>query len=249
MHFLDPSCDPQNLIFLGVGDYAASYIGEAYPIIHSEEEIDRYESSSLLCLVADGSGLADLVLLTRLLDRCKAEEVFVIIANPAPPELIKAIKHKCSCIFTLGSEDAETGVFPLMDLVAHMLVSPRLLELDTAELRTTFDPTHTVVHHSLRYEEIDPQAFERDVNALEMARHAWPAMISVLLSPSDDMLNIDELITPLLCLMPQDTHFTVLWNIYLSESAQPGGMRVEILRSKPAPHTMEMIKEINKQLS
>ncbi len=249
MNFLHASCDPQVLIFLGVGEYAASYIGEGYPIILSEEEIDRYTPPSFLCLVADGSGLADLVLLTRVLDRCKAEEVFVVIGNPAPPELIKAIKHKCSCIFSLGSEDAETGVFALMDLVSHMLVSPRLLELDTAELRTTFDPTRTVVHHSLRYEEIDPQAFERDVNALEMERHAWPAMISVLLSPGDELLELDDVITPLLSLMPQEAGFPLLWNIYLSESAQPGGMRVEILRSKPAPRTLEMVKEINKQLS
>ncbi len=249
MEFLNGSCDPQDLIFIGVGEYAAAYIGEGYPILHSAEEVDRFAPESVLCLIADGSGLSDLVLLAHVLDRCKAEEVFVVFANPAPQELIKAIKHKCSCILCLSSEDAEHGVHPLMDVLAHLLADPRLLQQDTAELRAIFDPARTVVHHSLRYEEIDPQAFERDVNGLELERHAWPAMICILLNPADEMLNMNELIAPLVCLMPEQADFPLLWNVYQSQSTQPGGMRVEILRSKPAPGTLQRIIETNCHLS
>lgn len=248
MDFLNGICAPEDIHYIGVGEFASSYIGEGYKIIYKEEEIDEYSEALWLCLVTDGESLADLALLERVLDRCKADEVFVILANSTSPERAKALKQKCSCILTLGSDDAETGVVPLMELVGHMYTDARLLELDTAELRALFDPVRTVAHHSLWYEDIDPQAFERDVRALELAEHAWPTMICILLPLSEDDMQLNELIAPLFGLIPQGGHRLVLWNVYRSELAHYGGMRVDIVRAKPALGTMQVLRDANKQL-
>ncbi|MFA9380950.1 MAG: hypothetical protein ACERKO_07815 [Acetanaerobacterium sp.] len=250
MDFLPGVCEPGDMVFLGVGEYAASYIGEGYETIHGEEDIDDYAHAVCICLVVDGVSLTDLSLLDRTLDRCKAEEVFVIVLNHALPELIKVMRHKLSCVMTVGGEDVSDGVLSLMELVAHMNTGERLLELDTAELRALFDPASTVVQHSFSYNGIDPARLSRDVKALAMTQNVWPTLVCVFLSPGlEDTAQLDDLIAPLLALMPEGGHRPMLWNVYRSNTLAQGQVRVEILRAKPAPGTMETLRDANLQLS
>ncbi len=248
MEFLSGICRPEDMMFFGVGEYAVAFLGDGYEMIHSEEDIDGCEQSACVCLVADGESLPDIALLDRVLDRCKAQEVFVIIANPAPPELIKALKHKCSCILTIDKEDAAEATVPLMNLIARICTCPHLLDLDTAELRALFDPARTVAHHTLWYEDIDPQAFARDVNTLELDRHKWPTLVCVFLTAQDDWMELGDLLAPLLAFMPEEGHHPLVWNVYHADQMEATGMRIDIVRSRPAPGTMQMLREINKQI-
>lgn len=242
MEFLHAVCGPEELRFFGVGDYAPAYIGESFPCIKQEEDIDACAQASCVLLTADGESAFDLALLDRVLERCKAKEVFVILVHSAPPAWIADAKQKCSCLLTLDAQDGDTGAAQLMELIALMHVCPALLQFDPAELRALFDPLRTVMHHSLVFDGDDPQALARELDRLEMSRHAWPTMICALLPQEDAPPDPMARIAPLLALLPAGAHHPLLWNAYRSALVPSGGMRVEIVRAKPAPGPMQALR-------
>ncbi len=251
MDFLPGAYEFSELAFVGVGEYICAELGESGPIIYKEEEVDAFAHLSVLYLIADGESLGDLSLLDRVLDRCKARVVSVIVVNSQRPELLMAMRHKFSCAYCFGREDDPSDRLKrLCGFLRHMNTSEQLLELDEAELRGIFDGARLIEQVTLSCRA--DGAFSGSSGGLAgLGADTSGALICVFASEKErDSDKLYRLIEQLMTLISAERHRALVWNIYRSPEVREGSLRLDILRTKPArnlepPRTMENLRAAN----